>query len=47
VRINQMGASLHDVWRDWMSLWVLTGVYGVLAVAAAFLTNRREVRHGG
>ena len=24
VRINQMGATLHDVWRDWTSLWALT-----------------------
>jgi ABC-2 type transport system permease protein len=47
VRINQMGASLHDVFRDWMSLWMLTGIYGFLAVAAAYLMERREVSHDG
>ena len=42
VRINQMGASLRDVWRDWMTLWVLTGIYGVLAVLAASLSGREK-----
>ena len=42
VRINQMGASLRDVSRDWLSLWTLTGVYAVLAMLAARLTQRRE-----
>ena len=42
VRINQMGATLHDVWRDWMTLWVLTGIYGVLAVLAASLSSRER-----
>ncbi len=27
VRINQMGAAIHDVWRDWMSLWALTAAF--------------------
>jgi ABC-2 type transport system permease protein len=36
VRINQMGASLHDVSRDWITLWVLAGVYALLAVLATF-----------
>ena len=40
VRINQMGATLRDVWADWMTLWALTGIYGVLAVLAASLTAR-------
>jgi ABC-2 type transport system permease protein len=43
IRINQMGASLHDVWRDWATLWVLTGIYGVLAALATSLTSREEV----
>jgi ABC-2 type transport system permease protein len=43
VRINQMGATLHDVSRDWMSLWALTGIYGLLAVLAAHMSNRREI----
>ena len=44
VRINQMGASLHDVWRDWTNLWILTAIYGLLAVAAARLFARRRGR---
>ncbi len=36
VRINQMGASLHDVSRDWITLWALAGVYALLAVLATF-----------
>jgi ABC-2 type transport system permease protein len=36
VRINQMGASLHDVSRDWITLWVLAGVYALLAVLATY-----------
>lgn len=35
VRVNQMGATLTDVWKDWIGLWVLTGIYAVLAVASA------------
>ncbi|CAN7617993.1 ABC transporter permease [Rhizobium sp. LjRoot258] len=36
VRINQMGASLPDVRRNWQSLWTLATVYAVLAVASAW-----------
>ena len=46
VRINQMGASLHDVWRDWTNLWVLTAIYGLLAAAAARLLTTDEAAHG-
>jgi ABC-2 type transport system permease protein len=35
VRVNQTGASLHEVARDWAGLWCLTGVYFVLAVLSA------------
>ena len=42
VRLNQMGASLHDVWRDWASLWVLTAIYGLLAVAARRFFARED-----
>ncbi|ULJ75841.1 ABC transporter permease [Rhizobium gallicum] len=35
VRVNQMGATLADVSKDWMRLWVLTIVYAILAVVAA------------
>jgi ABC-2 type transport system permease protein len=43
VRIDQMGATLHDVWRDWTSLWALTVAYGLLAVAAGRLFVRERV----
>jgi ABC-2 type transport system permease protein len=45
VRVNQMGATLHDVWRDWARLWILTGIYGALAVLAGKLSTMREVGH--
>ena len=45
VRINQMGATLHDVWRDWMNLWILTAIYGLLAVAAARSFERDDIAH--
>jgi len=35
VRINQMYASLADVSRDWARLWILVGIYAVLACLAA------------
>ncbi|WP_376706269.1 ABC transporter permease (plasmid) [Mesorhizobium sp. ISC25] len=38
VRVNQMGATLTDVSKDWVRLWVLTGVYGILAIASARIT---------
>ncbi|HKN27082.1 MAG TPA: ABC transporter permease [Roseiarcus sp.] len=46
VRINQMGATHHDVRRDWMNLWILTALYGLLAVAAARLFEREGIAHG-
>jgi ABC-2 type transport system permease protein len=45
VRINQMGASLRDVARDWTALWILTGVYGLLAMVAAGVSRRGELAH--
>jgi ABC-2 type transport system permease protein len=42
VRINQMGATLHDVFRDWITLWILTCVYAILAVLAARFSNQGE-----
>jgi ABC-2 type transport system permease protein len=42
VRINQMGATLHDVSRDWVDLWILTGVYAALAIIMTRLFDRRE-----
>jgi ABC-2 type transport system permease protein len=38
VRVNQMGATLTDVSKDWMRLWALTGVYAILAIASARIT---------
>jgi ABC-2 type transport system permease protein len=45
VRLNQMGATLHDVWRDWAWLWALTGIYAALAMLAGKLSTLREVDH--
>jgi ABC-2 type transport system permease protein len=44
VRINQMGASILEVRRDWTTLWILTIVYGLLAVIATRLASRNEAR---
>ncbi len=44
VRINQMGASILEVRRDRITLWVLTLVYGLLAVAATRIANRNEAK---
>jgi ABC-2 type transport system permease protein len=43
VRINQMGATLADVAKDWTRLWILTGVYALLAIVAARIAAAREV----
>jgi len=43
VRVNQMGATLADVSKDWMRLWVLTVVYAILAVVAAPVASGRRV----
>jgi ABC-2 type transport system permease protein len=45
VRINQMGASVMEVRRDWTTLWILTIVYGLLAAAATVFVSRSEPRH--
>ena len=43
VRINQMGASLADVFDDWARLWALVVLYGALAsLATAPLRTRRR-----
>jgi ABC-2 type transport system permease protein len=46
VRINQMGASLYDVAKDWASLWALVAIYGSLTIGAALMLRRREVGRG-
>jgi ABC-2 type transport system permease protein len=45
VRINQLGASLWEVARDWRGLWILALVYFALAVMSAALVRRRHA-HG-
>ncbi len=45
VRINQMGASVMEVRRDWTTLWILTIVYGLLAVASTVFVSHSEARH--
>jgi ABC-2 type transport system permease protein len=45
VRINQMGASILEVKRDWISLWILTLVYGLLAAASTSVVSRNEALH--
>ncbi len=42
VRINQMGASILEVRRDWTTLWILTVVYGLMAVAATLIASRKR-----
>jgi ABC-2 type transport system permease protein len=44
VRVNQMGASVMEVRRDWTTLWILTIVYGLLAAASTVIVSRSEVR---
>jgi ABC-2 type transport system permease protein len=44
VSLNQTGASLHEVSRDWAGLWCLTGAYFVLALVSARF-HRKSV-HG-
>ena len=31
IRLNQMGAGLHDAPREWFMLWALCGFYFVIA----------------
>ena len=40
VGLNQTGARLHEVARDWGGLWCLTGVYFVLALLSARFRRR-------
>jgi len=42
VRIDQLGASLWEVARDWRGLWALAIIYFALAVLSAFLVKRRQ-----
>jgi ABC-2 type transport system permease protein len=42
VRIDQLGASLWEVARDWRGLWLLAIVYFLLAVISAAMVKRRH-----
>jgi ABC-2 type transport system permease protein len=42
VRIDQLGASIWDVARDWQGLWCLTIIYFALAVFSAYVVKPRE-----
>jgi ABC-2 type transport system permease protein len=44
VRIDQLGASLWEVVRDWRGLGMLAVIYFALAVASAFFVRRRQAR---
>ena len=46
VRIDQLGASLWEVARDWRGLWGLAIVYFALAVMSAHVIVKRRRRHG-
>jgi ABC-2 type transport system permease protein len=45
VRIDQLGATLWEVARDWRGLWAQAIVYLALAAISAFIVKRRHV-HG-
>jgi ABC-2 type transport system permease protein len=45
VRIDQLGANLWEVARDWRGLWILAVVYFTLAAMSAFFVKRRQA-HG-
>jgi ABC-2 type transport system permease protein len=42
VRIDQLGATLWEVARDWRGLWALAIIYFALAVISAALVKRRR-----
>jgi ABC-2 type transport system permease protein len=42
VRIDQLGASLSEVARDWRGLWMLTLAYFAIAILSAHLATRRR-----
>jgi ABC-2 type transport system permease protein len=44
VRINQLGANLAEVARDWYGLWFLAVVYFGLAVVSAYVVKQTESR---
>jgi ABC-2 type transport system permease protein len=43
VRIDQLGASLWEVVRDWRGLWALAIIYFALAVISVFVVKRSRM----
>jgi ABC-2 type transport system permease protein len=43
VRIDQLGAGLWDVVRDWAGLWFLALLYFSLAATSAYVAQRRRI----
>lgn len=43
LRVNQMGASLGEVWHEWVMLWALAAVYLVCALLVARRRRQRAV----
>lgn len=41
VKVNTMGAPLHAVWAEYLSLWLLTGIYFITAYAARIYQLRK------
>ena len=42
VRIDQLGASLTEIVRDWRGLWLLAIVYFLLAIISVYGNTRRR-----
>jgi ABC-2 type transport system permease protein len=43
VRIDQLGASLPEIVRDWRGLWLLAIVYFLLAIISFYVNTRRRL----
>jgi ABC-2 type transport system permease protein len=43
VRIDQLGASLPEIVRDWRGLWLLAIVYFLLAIVSVYVNTRRRL----
>lgn len=42
IHVNSMGATLSQVTREFIALWVLTGAYGVMACVLFYIRKERE-----
>lgn len=42
IHVNSMGATLSQVTREFIALWVLTGAYGVMASVLFYIRKERE-----